>query len=285
MAESGAGLVSGGMPGLVPDERDEPAVPAVTEDRLLGERVVLLQPAAGYRAAIDPVLLAAAVPARDGEAVLELGCGAGAAALCLLARVPGCHVAGMEVQPALAALARRNAARNGVAERFTVVEGDLGNPPPALLDLAPRPAGFDHAMLNPPFLPAGRDTPPPDALGATARQEGEAGLAEWIAAARRRLRPGGTLTLIHRADRVDAVLAALAGRFGGIALIPLWPRAAEPARRIVVRARKGSRAPAILAPGLVLHQADGRYTAAAEAVLRHAAALGISPDRQPEPAR
>lgn len=256
-----------------------PRATETTEDRLLGGRVVLAQPAAGYRAAIDPVLLAAAVPARGGETVLELGCGVGAAALCLLARVPGCRVVGLELQPALVVLAHRNAVGNGVDDRLAAVEGDLRDPPAALLALAPTPAGFDQVMLNPPFLPAGRHTPPSDPMAATACQENTAELAQWIAAAYRRLRPGGGLTLIHRADRVDDVCAALAERFGAVELIPLWPKAGQPARRVLVRARKGSRAPATLSSGLVLHQADGRYTAAAEAVLREAAALTLPPDQ------
>ncbi|MDT8344261.1 MAG: methyltransferase, partial [Thermohalobaculum sp.] len=102
---------------------------ALTEDRLLGGRVRLLQPGAGYRAATDPVLLAAAVPARPGERVLELGIGAGAATLCLAARVAGLVHAGLEIQPDYLALAARNAALNGVA--LVLFEGDVAAPPAA----------------------------------------------------------------------------------------------------------------------------------------------------------
>ncbi len=249
---------------------------AITENRLLGGRVVLCQPASGYRAAIDPVLLAAAVPALRGERVLDLGCGVGAAALCLAARVPDCRIVGLELQPDLAALARHNAAANGVAHRFAVIEGDVRRPPPELAAAAASETGvpgFDHVMMNPPFLPAGAATPPPEATKALAHQEGAAALEDWIAAACRLLKPRGGLTLIHRADRVDAICAALRPRFGAVELIPLWPKPGRPARRLVVRARKDARSPAVLAFGLVLHRPEGGFTEEAEAILRGGKAL------------
>jgi len=246
--------------------------PVVTEDRLLDGRVRLLQPARGYRVAIDPVVLAAAVPARAGQAVLDLGCGSGAAALCLLARVPGLTATGLECDPAAAALARDNAAANGVADSFRILEGELLAPPPAL-----RAARFDHVLLNPPYLDPTRARLPEDADRRRSHGEAAAGLADWLDLGLRRLRDDGTLSVIHRAERLDEILATLAGRAGGVTVFPLWPGGAEakPAKRIVVRARKGSRASLSLHPGLVLHRPDGGYTAAAEAVLRDAAPLPI----------
>lgn len=241
--------------------------PPVTEDRLLGGRVTLYQPAEGFRAALDPVLLAAACPAAGGERVLELGCGSGAASLCLLARQPGLSVTGLELQGDLAALARRSAAASGLGRRFEAVAGDVAEPPAAL-----RGGRFDHVIANPPWLPAARSRVG-DAARALARLEGPGGLDAWIAAANGALRRGGWLTLIHRADRLDALCATLPGRFGALEILPLWPRAGVPARRVILRARKGARGPAALLPGLVLHEADGRFTAAAEAVLRDAAPL------------
>lgn len=244
---------------------------AVTEDRLLGGRVRLRQPATGYRAAIDPVFLAAAVPpsgpvSGGPRAVLDLGCGVGAAALCLLARLPDVTVTGLEVQAELAALARDNAALNGWARRFTVVEGDLAD---RTVSAATRPApgGFDEVLCNPPHQPAGTAAAP-DPAKATATREGAATLDDWVAAALAHLRPKGWATFIHRADRLDDVLAALHGRTGGGIVFPLWPKPGAPARRVLVRARKGARAPLTLAAGLVLHAEDGRYTDAAQRVLR-----------------
>lgn len=242
----------------------------VSEDALLGGRVRLLQPRHGYRAAIDPVLLAAAVPAKVGERVLELGCGAGAAALCLAARVPGVQVVGLEVQSGLADLARRSTALNGVEGRVAIAAGDLLAPPAAVTE-----APFDHVMANPPHLAADAATAPPDPAKAQAQVEGAARLADWVGTAVRLVRPKGSVTLVHRADRLDDLLVALrdAGA-GGLAVLPLWPSAGAPAKRVIVQARRGVRAPLRLLAGLVLH-ADGGYTPAADAVLRDAAALPL----------
>jgi tRNA1(Val) A37 N6-methylase TrmN6 len=242
----------------------------LTEDALLAGRVRLLQPRRGYRVAIDPVLLGAAVPAEAGETVLDAGLGSGAASLCLLARVPGCVVAGLELQPELAALAARNADLNG--RPLEVIGGDLLSPPADL-----RRRQFDHVMTNPPFDEAGRGTPSPLAQRDRAHAHGAeaGGVAGWLDACLRRLAPRGRLTLIHRADRLDLILAALAGQLGGITVLPLWPAAGEPARRIIVSGRKGARGPSRLGPGLALHGPDGRFTPEAEAVLREAAPLAL----------
>jgi tRNA1(Val) A37 N6-methylase TrmN6 len=240
-----------------------------TDDRLLGGRVRLLQPRQGYRAAIDPVLLAAAVPLRPGQTALELGLGGGAAALCLLARVPEGKVLGVERDPAQARLARRNARRNGQEARLTVLEGDAAD-----LGLLKDHPPFDHVFANPPYLDPARHDPPTGEGKRRAHVEDEADLARWIATAHRRLKPRGTLTLIHRADRLDRVLAALNKGWGGVTVFPLWPRTANPAKRVIVRAIKGSRAAFALRPGLILHDAKG-YGEAAQAILRDGAALAV----------
>jgi tRNA1(Val) A37 N6-methylase TrmN6 len=237
-----------------------------TSDTLLGGRVRLLQPARGYRVAIDPVLLAAAVPVRGGERVLDAGLGSGAASLCLAARAPGCAITGVELQPELADLAHRNAALNGLP--VEVVNGDLLALPAEL-----HRRSFDQVMTNPPFLDAGRGTLPES----TQRRVAHVGasLAAWLDTCLRRLAPGGWLTVIHRTDRLVAMLQAIGGQLGAVHILPLWPAAGVPARRVILRGRKGSRAGSVLQPGLVLHEADGRLTEAAEAVLRHGAALPL----------
>lgn len=240
--------------------------PDFSEDRLLGGRVLLHQPTQGYRAAIDPVLLAASADPKPGQHVLDIGCGVGAAALCLLARRPDLTVTGIEIQPGLADLARQNAALNGVSDRFQIIEGDI-----TALRLAER---FDHAMSNPPFLPPDRGNAPPDFSKALAHVEGEADLPAWTHFAASALPHRGTLTLIHRADRLAELLAALDGaRFGSVVIFPLWPRTETVAKRVLVRAAKGGKAPLVLSPGLLLHGADGGFTPAADAILRNAAAL------------
>ena len=246
-------------------------VTGLTRDRLLGGRVALLQPASGYRAAIDPVLLAASIPARRGETVAELGTGVGAAALCLASRAPGVAVVGVERDGALAALAERNVADNGVADRVRIVCADVaeirGPCDLARVGLAP----CDRVMTNPPYLPPGRAAPA--RRGDPATVETGASLDDWVTAALALLRPGGALSLIHRADRLDDLFAALRGRAGAVQVFPLWPKPGRAARRVVVHAAKGARGPARLAPGLMLHRPDGRYTEEAEAVLRHGAPL------------
>jgi tRNA1(Val) A37 N6-methylase TrmN6 len=243
-----------------------------TDDSLLGGRVALWQPRAGYRVSIDAVLLAAAVTPRAGERILDAGCGVGAVGLCLLARASGAAfgVVGVEAQPAYAGLARENVARNGAGDRYAIIDGDLARPPVALLE---RP--FDQVMSNPPYLDAGSGTPSPDDAIDKANRESALDLEGWIARCLARLRSRGTLTLVQRADRLPAVLAALHGKSGEITVLPLWPTSGEPARRVIVRARKGVGGPAKLLPGLALHGGEGKYTAQAEAILRDAAALTL----------
>jgi tRNA1(Val) A37 N6-methylase TrmN6 len=241
-----------------------------SEDMLLGGRVRLRQPRQGYRAAIDPVLLAAAVPAGPADHVLDVGCGAGAAALCLALRVDGCRVTGLEAQRDLVHLANDNVALNGLFGRVVAVQGDLLRPPPRL-----EPGSFAHVMANPPFLEGSTASAPPDAAKAAAHIEGEADLAAWVRFALMMVRPKGSITFIHRADRMEQLLAQLSGRAGEIVVFPLWAGPEKPARRVIVRARKSVATPTRLTPGLVLHEPDGRYTAAAEAVLRAGAALQL----------
>lgn len=253
--------------------RSKPADTAedLTEDGFLGGRLTIRQPRQGYRAGVDPVLLAAAVPARSGEAVLDLGCGAGTAALCLAVRVPGLVVAGLERQPDYVALARGNADRNRIA--LDVHEGDLLRMPSAL-----RVLSFDHVIANPPYFDAAARTGAADP-GREAALSEETPLTAWCDAAIRRLAPGGRLTMILAAERLPDVLAGLDRRMGGVTIHPLAPREGRPASRIIVSARKGSRAPFVLAAPTVLHAGaahpgDGEdYRPEIRAVLRDGAAL------------
>jgi len=241
----------------------------LSDDKFLCGRLRLLQPLQGYRAATDPVLLAAACPAKPGESVLDLGCGAGAAILCLGQRVPGLELAGLELQPAYADLARRNAERNRIT--VAVHEGDIARMPSALR------RDFDHVIANPPYYHAG-GSPSPVTARARAMQV-ETPLADWVAAAARRLRPGGWMTLICGTDGLPQVLAALAPKLGSAAVLPLAAREGRAALRVILQARKGGRAPFRLLAPFVIHQGaahDGdreSYTPQANAVLRDGADL------------
>jgi len=234
-----------------------------TEDLILGGRVRLRQPANGDRAAIDPVFLAASVPAEGQDQILDLGCGSGAAMLCLASRLPQARIFGLDLQRDLVRLAGDNIALNGMTGRLSVMIGDLLQPPPRL-----SPGSFDHVMANPPFLPRGAGTEAPNPAKAAAHVEGGANLGDWVRFALVMVKAKGSVTFIHRADRIDALLGQIAGRAGEVVVFPLWAGAGRPASRILVRARKQVAAPARVAPGLILHEPDGRYTAAAEAVLR-----------------
>ncbi len=236
----------------------------VTEGTLLGGRVAYAQPATGYRTGIEPVLLAASVPARRGERVVEAGTGAGAGLLALAARVPELELTGIERDPALAALARANLAANGHIGA-TVSDIDLAGWRPA--------QAFDHAFANPPWHDT-RGTPSPSPGRLAAKMATPGLLAAWCAALARGLRHRGSLSLILDAGSTARGLAALVSAgCAEAALLPLWPHAGEPARLVIVRGVRDGRGPARVLPGLVLHGPDGAYTEAAEAVLRLGTAL------------
>jgi tRNA1(Val) A37 N6-methylase TrmN6 len=233
-----------------------------TAGTLLGGRVSYRQFAAGHRSGFEPVFLAAAVPAQAGERVLEAGTGAGAALLCLAARVAVQGV-GLELNPDLAALAAQNFAGNGFAD-LSAVQADV---------LGYRTAQkFDHAMANPPWHEAA-STPSPDQARALAHQAGPDLLAGWVAALARALKPRGSLTLILPAASLPAACACLVDqKFGGAKICPLWPRAGKPAGQVIVQGIKGARTPAQILPGLIVHD-EGGITAEADKVLKEARLL------------
>jgi len=243
----------------------------LTEDKFLNGQVMLTQPLSGFRAGLESVFLAASVPAKRDDKVLELGMGAGAAALCLARRADTVHVTGLELSAGMAMLARRNCADNGLTDRVTVMAGDVCSPPDAL-----KAQQFDHIMTNPPFDRAGSGRISPDLDKALANQEGTGNLDAFLALGAKRLKSDGTFTVVHRAERLDEVVAGLASHaIGGLTIFPLWPRQGAEARRVLVQGRKGSRAGARLLPGLVLHEGvdSHAFTKQAEAILRHGAAL------------
>jgi tRNA1(Val) A37 N6-methylase TrmN6 len=249
---------------------------ALTADALIGGRITLVQPKRGYRAGSDALLLAAAVPAGPGERVLEAGIGTGAAALALAARVAGASITGIENDAGHAELARRNFADNGLGDRIELVECDFAEATAGYLKARGIAPGFDHAMANPPFHEEGRASRPRDASRRSAHLGPRGGLDLWLARLAGAVRGGGTVTMIHRAERLDAVVAAFARHLGAITILPLAARAGEDASRVIVQARKGARAgPRLMAP-LVLHARDGAPSAAAEAVLRGGAGLDLS---------
>lgn len=240
----------------------------ITENRLLGGRVRLRQPARGYRAGMDAALLAAAVPVAPGERLIEAGCGVGGALLQIAARCPGAHLTGLEREADMAALATDNAALNGVADRVTIRRGDVAEGF-RTLDLPP----FDWAISNPPFFddPGALRAPAP---GKRAAWMADDGLAAWTRFLLKAVREGGRIVVIHRADRLADLLALLGETAGSFAVRPIHAFADEPAKRVLVQAIKTGRAPLRLLPPLVLHDRSGaKHTPEADAILRGEATL------------
>ena len=251
------------------------AEPARTsEDAVLGGRLVLRQPLTGHRVGHDAILLAAASSARAGDQVVDLGAGVGAAGLALARRVGGVTVTLVEIDAELVALARANVARNGFAENVRAI----------CLDVAATDAAFDaaglatgathHVLMNPPFNAL--QNPSPDRGRRLAHSAPQDTLAQWLRTADRLLHPGGAVTLIWRADGLSEVLAGLSADFGAVAVLPVHPKPASPAIRVLVRAVKANGPPLSLLPGFFLNDAAGKPTASAEAVLRGGAALALA---------
>ena len=232
-------------------------------ETFLDGRVKVAQPERGFRSGLDAVMLAASVSARPGESALELGAGAGTASLCLAARVERMQIVGVEIDPGLVELATANAAANGFDCRF--VAADIFRLPADLK------REFDHVFCNPPFHGEGQSSPD-TARNLALSDAGQ--LSDWLKLGLQRTVAGGFFTAILRADRLAEALSALPVE--GVSVLPLWPKAGEPAKRAVLQVRKSSRAPFALLPGLVLHRADGASTPEAEAVLRRGAALALA---------
>lgn len=243
----------------------------LTRDAFLGGRVQIRQPRVGYRAGVDPVLLAACVPARTGQAVLELGCGAGPALLCLNARVPELNLTGVELQPDYADLARRNLSENGATGE--IVCADLSDLPPEL-----RQQQFDHVIANPPYYRAGTHSSARDFGRATGLGE-QTPLEHWVECAAKRLAPKGYLHVIQRSDRMPDLLAGCQGRLGSIEILPLAARPGRAPELVVLRARKNGRAPFRLHASLIMHCGESHdrdaesYVPEIAAVLREGMAI------------
>ena len=248
------------------------------ETQLLNGRVVCLQSKTGYRAAIDPVFLAAAIDANAGDRVLDVGSGTGAASLCLAARVQGVEITGIEIQPEYAEMARKSAGLTGVEKQINFITADL-----TALPTSEKFREFDHVMTNPPYIMEGKGRLPLDKTKARATLESNVALDQWIFHCLKMTRSRGIFTIIHRAERLEHIMASITGVLGNIVVFPLWPSRISrnknkpiSANRIIISGRKGVKSPGVLSSGMALHEGrDGRYTSEAYSILTHASLLKI----------
>lgn len=234
-----------------------------TVDALLNRRIALEQPKKGFRVAVDTLLLAAAMDARTGERVLDLGCGVGGAMLALAVRVQGLTVNGLEIQPEIADLACANIKRNRLEDRMEVFTGDVTHLPGPVL------FAYDHVMMNPPFHDAATHETSPDDSKRIATSGTMEEMEMWIISAARCLRQNGAMVMIHRADRLDEILNYMRPHFGEAEVIPLLPKEGEPEKRILLRSRKGVGARHVACRPITLHRKSGGYTDEMEAILKH----------------
>ena len=260
---------------MQPAESAPPIPPTLTEDAFLGGRLRLLQPEKGFRAGIDSVFLAAAVPCAAGEAVFEAGIGPGVAALCLLARNPGVQLTGVEVASRYAMICEENARRNGAGDRLRVIHADVRDAMRRDHIGMPAPGSFAHAMANPPFFEEAKSTASPNLLKSQAHAFGPEDLELWVKLLHAMLANRGSVTIVHRADALGQLLDSMQNRFGDIRIAPLFPRRGTAASRILIQGIKGSKAPLQILPGLVLHDAGNGFTPEADSVLRDGAAFTL----------
>jgi len=243
----------------------------ITQDDFLGGAIRLYQPTKGYRAGVDPVLLAATIPAQAGQSVLELGCGVGAVSLCLGRRVADLDLTGIEIQPDYADLARQNAAHNRLP--FQVFTADIQALPDDI-----RARQFDHVCANPPYFDRAETTPAQDA-GREIAMGLATDLATWVQTAAKRLKPKGYAHFIFRAAGLGQLLAAMPKSMGSVVVTPIVPRAGRDAVLVIVHARKNGRAALRLESPIILHKGDHHdhfedgYSDPIQAVLRDGAAL------------
>ncbi len=234
-----------------------------TIDDFLGGLIHLKQEKTGYRATSDAVLLASAIPALPGQEILDVGCGNGAACLSLAARVPNLSLTGIEIQHDMGALAVENSLIN--QQDFHLIEADIRSFIPELHQKT-----FHHVMTNPPYF---TEDPTRQTIQHAIAHKEQFPLSEWINFCLKHLRPKGTFTIIHRAERLPEILTILDKKLGGIIVIPFWPKKGQKPKRILIQGTLGTKKPFTLHPGFILHNQDNTRTQEIEDIMRQGKAL------------
>lgn len=230
---------------------------------VLNKRLKLLHSEKGFKTSIDSVLLAAACPAKAGDHILDMGCGVGGAGLCVLTRVKGTKLTGVEIQDDHTELAKRNAVANMMQDRCEFITSDIRD--------YREEKKFNHIICNPPYLEGQSHLRSPSEEKATAMGHDDDNITvkDWVDAAHYCLKSNGSFTMIHRADKIDKIILAMGKRFGAVEIIPLWPKEGVNAKRVIIRAIKDRKSPATFHAGLVLHDSEGEYTPEAQQILRN----------------
>lgn len=248
-----------------------------TQNTLLGGQVSLHQPAVGYRAGLDAVLLGASLPlapphkkSNTPENILDIGCGAGAAFLVAAFHHPHHHFVGVELQRAYLDIAQINLTHNNLNGRVTLLEDDVLNPSAALKSLT-----FDQVMMNPPYFDLDKSNASPSLLKARANHQQSAHLQDWLLQGLKRLKSHGIITVILPATKLVDALNVLQNQVGQLKIFPIWSKEGQEAKRIILQGRKNTNTPLSLRSGLIIHQQSGEYTAAAQKVLKGTAPLII----------
>lgn len=241
---------------------------------VLDKSLTLYQAPDGFRTSMDSVMLAAACPASKGQSILDLGCGVGSAGLCVLKRVEGTTLTGIDIQGNHTDIATENARANDMVQRVNFIRADIRSYPFTNIGT------FDHVICNPPYKEAGahRQSPSEAKALAMGHTENDISLQSWISCAWYHIKGQGSLSMVHEAGQVDAILHALYSknggrRFGSVEIIPLYPKAGVPAKRVIIRAYKHKKSPSVIHHGIIMHEKDGSHTKEADDILRHAAPL------------
>lgn len=249
--------------------------PHVTHDQFLRARVKVTQRATGHRAGSDAVFLAATIPPATRGVVVDAGASSGAVGLMAAWRAPEARVKLIDIDAYDLALAHENIKSNVMQTRVTTQEADLFASHKERDARGLCAGDVDFVLSNPPYLDEGQARTSPDQDRVRAHVMPEGGLEKWIIACLNMLKPNGVLTLIHRADQLDTLLHIMTGRFGDIAVLPIYPREDEAATRILVSGKCNSRAPLRILPGLIIHRAEGGFTSRAADIHSGDAAIAM----------